>query len=300
MNQLQQRIETVGQVQNRLLHELQGMAIALAHEGDQEIPAEWLDPGNVAIASRPTSKSYLKNLPRLVLQPHSALLWQATIRVESSDDRQVAWTTPTTLADWGVPHKAGEYRGQLLVRTKGDANNQPYFATTTSQSQPVIQYSDRGNGETFVQKARIAHDAGAVACLIGNHVVDPWPFFMQDSQKQATDLRIPTVLLPKAAAVKLRQQAAATSSKTNITLHLQQSSHRDCVICTGTLSAGETVIRLPPCGHIFHAACIEPWLTAHHTCPTCRNPLPTDDPEYDRDLTRSREASDNNGESLYG
>jgi hypothetical protein len=300
MNQIHQRIETVGQVQNRLQHELQGISEALAQG---VIPAEWLDPSNAVVTSRPTSQTYLKNLPRLVLQPHSALLWQAEVRVESSsEDGPTPWTTQTTLADWGIPWQAGDYQGQLLVRTKKTTTNKAASITVARQD-PVIHYSDRGNGETFVEKARIAHNTGAVACLIGNHVVDPWPFFMQDSKRQATDLRIPVVLLPKAAAVKLRRQATmttSTGSNTNITLHLQPSSHRDCVICTSALRAGDTVFRVPPCSHLFHVACLEPWLKTHHTCPTCRAPLPTDDPEYDRALTRSsRERSNDNNETFY-
>ncbi len=44
-------------------------------------------------------------------------------------------------------------------------------------------------------------------------------------------------------------------------------------MCLGEYEAGELLRRLPPCGHEFHMACIDPWLTSHTTCPMCRSSL---------------------------
>ncbi|XP_066370195.1 RING-H2 finger protein ATL66-like [Miscanthus floridulus] len=43
-----------------------------------------------------------------------------------------------------------------------------------------------------------------------------------------------------------------------------------CAICLGLVAVGEAVRRLPTCGHLFHAGCIDQWLRAHATCPMCR------------------------------
>ncbi|KAF0887959.1 hypothetical protein E2562_006884 [Oryza meyeriana var. granulata] len=43
-----------------------------------------------------------------------------------------------------------------------------------------------------------------------------------------------------------------------------------CAVCIGVVRRGETVRRLPACGHAFHAPCIDGWLRAHATCPMCR------------------------------
>lgn len=44
----------------------------------------------------------------------------------------------------------------------------------------------------------------------------------------------------------------------------------DCTICLETLKQGDEVKKLP-CGHVFHAACVTPWLMKRRAvCPVCR------------------------------
>ena len=43
-----------------------------------------------------------------------------------------------------------------------------------------------------------------------------------------------------------------------------------CAICLAVVRDGETVRRLPACGHLFHVECIDLWLRSHATCPLCR------------------------------
>jgi hypothetical protein len=61
-----------------------------------------------------------------------------------------------------------------------------------------------------------------------------------------------------------------------------------CAICCSNIALGEEC-QLLPCGHMYHPACVKPWLYQHSTCPTCRYELPTDDPAYER--TRINNAS---------
>lgn len=46
----------------------------------------------------------------------------------------------------------------------------------------------------------------------------------------------------------------------------------DCKICLGT--SGETMCIVFPCGnypeHVFHIACLRPWIANNATCPTCQ------------------------------
>ncbi|EEE60987.1 hypothetical protein OsJ_14782 [Oryza sativa Japonica Group] len=46
-----------------------------------------------------------------------------------------------------------------------------------------------------------------------------------------------------------------------------------CAICLSDFEDGEHVRVLPKCNHGFHVRCIDRWLLARSTCPTCRQSL---------------------------
>jgi hypothetical protein len=48
-----------------------------------------------------------------------------------------------------------------------------------------------------------------------------------------------------------------------------------CVICQEDLVDGERVRAIRKCQHLFHQACIEPWIQQKSECPMCRTPLNT-------------------------
>ncbi|CAL5056644.1 unnamed protein product [Urochloa decumbens] len=45
---------------------------------------------------------------------------------------------------------------------------------------------------------------------------------------------------------------------------------RECAISLVVFSEGDELRLLPHCAHGFHAACIDTWLAAHASCPSCR------------------------------
>ena len=48
----------------------------------------------------------------------------------------------------------------------------------------------------------------------------------------------------------------------------------ECSICLQDLREASTEERLAlPCAHVFHAACVEPWLRSHSECPECKTPV---------------------------
>ncbi|CAN4122830.1 unnamed protein product [Withania somnifera] len=52
-----------------------------------------------------------------------------------------------------------------------------------------------------------------------------------------------------------------------------QANSSMCVICLDTLGEAELCTSFPPCNHMFHAQCLDPWLAKKATCPTCRTPI---------------------------
>lgn len=46
--------------------------------------------------------------------------------------------------------------------------------------------------------------------------------------------------------------------------------HNGCSICIEQVNDKELVKRLPKCGHMYHAGCIDTWLDKNNICPVCR------------------------------
>ncbi|CAG2063623.1 unnamed protein product [Timema podura] len=67
-----------------------------------------------------------------------------------------------------------------------------------------------------------------------------------------------------------------------------------CPVCLKLHSLGE-VVKVLPCNHSFHSACILPWLEKTNSCPLCRHQLPTDDEDYEayrKDSLRAKQRED--------
>nr|CAD7438727.1 unnamed protein product [Timema bartmani] len=72
------------------------------------------------------------------------------------------------------------------------------------------------------------------------------------------------------------------------------SSDDKCPVCLKLHSLGE-VVKVLPCNHSFHSACILPWLEKTNSCPLCRHQLPTDDEDYEayrKDSLRAKQRED--------
>jgi Ring finger domain len=49
-----------------------------------------------------------------------------------------------------------------------------------------------------------------------------------------------------------------------------------CSVCLADYKDADILRVLPDCGHMFHVACVDPWLRSRPTCPVCRaSPMPS-------------------------
>lgn len=51
--------------------------------------------------------------------------------------------------------------------------------------------------------------------------------------------------------------------------NLNEFNSIECSICLDELNNGEET-RLLQCGHLFHSACVDPWIKQYFNCPYCR------------------------------
>ncbi|KAJ7947620.1 E3 ubiquitin-protein ligase RING1-like [Quillaja saponaria] len=72
------------------------------------------------------------------------------------------------------------------------------------------------------------------------------------------DMRAPKVAIESMPIIKIGES------------HVSSDSH--CAVCTEAFELG-SVAREMPCKHIYHWACILPWLRMHSSCPLCRQEL---------------------------
>jgi len=240
----------------------------------QNVPAEAMDPQQAASRSRGTAKATLKSLPRIVLEEESFLFHQANLAVDGRDFGAI-------LGEFGPTRAA---RGQLVVAepVTGMGGLSITTADAVKVSDSAIVYMERGDGITFVQKALMAQEAGALAVVIGNHTHTPWPYVMKDSKGEATSLKIPVVMVKQTDGHIL-------VGLNGHQCHLNVVKNKnECVVCRDLFETSQKVIQLPACGHIFHEACALQWLTHHNACPYCRRELPTDDEEYEAERRRTQ------------
>lgn len=93
--------------------------------------------------------------------------------------------------------------------------------------------------------------------------------------KKSVLRKIPTVpyVAPAPASSSSACGGDKESGQAASAVEEEAAAPEECAICLAEFEEGEAVRVLPPCGHGFHAACIDKWLRGHSTCPSCRRML---------------------------
>merc|ERR1712048_67550 len=67
--------------------------------------------------------------------------------------------------------------------------------------------------------------------------------------------------------------AALQASTSVITFEGDGTEEGQCMVCLENFHSGEE-LRILPCNHRFHKACIDPWLQVNNKCPACNHQMP--------------------------
>jgi hypothetical protein len=80
---------------------------------------------------------------------------------------------------------------------------------------------------------------------------------------------VPYFIRPNPNTIAASDQVLSRFEKKRFSEYTVNTSSTSCSICLGDYSPEDIVMKLP-CGHIFHATCIETWLSLSQLCPVDR------------------------------
>ncbi|XP_078437403.1 RING/U-box superfamily protein [Wolffia australiana] len=120
----------------------------------------------------------------------------------------------------------------------------------------LLESSLRGQTCTLVSAARSLINGKAFGDLVS-------PAMLKAYEWQAAAVEF-TPPLAKATPMK----PLPTFKLRSVSAHSHEAE--TCPICLQDFEDGEAASRLPSCGHIYHSACVDKWLTKQNSCPICR------------------------------
>lgn len=189
---------------------------------------------------------------RMSSSPHCALLTKPTSTSRSTSPR--CSTPVSTGARVGVSESSPQKVGDD-ADTDPDADYAWLHRTASVDEHPsLLPPATTPAHDTPTASLDARMDAGAGA-LSDNSLVRP-----------------PPVCTKQGGACSNHSHAGEDAT---ITMH-----RTDCAVCLVDFAVGDKVASLP-CSrlHVFHTACIVPWLSMHARCPLCAKPLPGSDAE---------------------
>ena len=207
---------------------------------------------------------------------------------------------------------------------KSSYNGSSTSTSSSQQQQPSNFNSSNPSSSTATTSRCIGVIVGnATSSSTGSGGGDEvWPYIMQDPKKEAQQfgLTVPVVMIRRDDGRRLVQWATTITPSTTtsnngrqddndtmqqlpnnnidndnnnyyctpcrIIIRDKDSESNSCPVCADPFAIGDTIVRLPNCGHVFHENCALMWLTKHNTCPYCRSEMATEDEEYESERRR--------------
>mmetsp|Transcript_16322 Transcript_16322/g.37261 ORF Transcript_16322/g.37261 Transcript_16322/m.37261 type:complete len:412 (-) Transcript_16322:30-1265(-) len=93
------------------------------------------------------------------------------------------------------------------------------------------------------------------------------------------------------------QKAMESLKTTRYAGEMMQRQEAACAVCSEEYKHGEDLLSMP-CEHVFHKACLLPWLKSTNSCPVCRMTLETDDAAYERTRVKQTKVASNAGNKV--
>ena len=145
------------------------------------------------------------------------------------------------------------------------ALNQMKAPRDVVEKMPMYTYLDlSSSSKTSVHRKSTSDDEAAA----DSHDNASPPPANQDTKQDDQSLDDAGLKKPEAAVIEPGKQDKDNSTRNKYRLSHTQTT---CAICIDDFVAGSSIVRELPCGHIFDAECIDPFLTDNSClCPLCK------------------------------
>lgn len=173
---------------------------------------------------------------------------------------------PITLGEWGRGYARLDARTPLVPGTGAARMSASADALASLREEPGGFFSHADDDDAFFSGDDFSDDEV------------PRPAETSSPTRRGvsprTLRRIPSVSYgtpPNATSDERKaKEKDATERETRARLARRRLFDTECAVCLCEYAQGEPLVSLPACGHLFHRACVERWLTTSRECPKCR------------------------------